>query len=135
METEEGNGPEAKRRKSFSKRETLQQLEELGDNVQRAASEMVSDLSPFDVNDTNVEAYEDRIEKLARVTKALSAKIYRLKDDVKRTIWGSNMRQNRPILASKSPWMTPKQVNMHDICVTYPSGVFGSVLGRQGDSV
>ena len=45
------------------------------------------------------------------------------------------MRQNRPILASKSAWMNPKQVNMHDICVTYPSGVFGSVLGRQGDSV
>ena len=85
METEEGNEPEAKRRKSFSKRETLQKLEELGDNVQKAASEMVSDLSPFDVNDTNVELYEERIEKLEKISKSLAAKIYRLKDDVKKT--------------------------------------------------
>ena len=85
MENEEGNEPEAKRRKSFSKRETLQKLEELGDNVQKAASEMVSDLSPFDVNDTNVELYEERIEKLEKISKSLAAKIYRLKDDVKKT--------------------------------------------------
>ena len=45
------------------------------------------------------------------------------------------MGQNWLILAPKSAWMTPKQVNMHDICVTYPNGVFGSVLGRLGDSV
>ena len=47
---EGGDGPEAKRRKAFTKRETLQKLEELGDNVSKAVSEMVSDLSPFDVN-------------------------------------------------------------------------------------
>ena len=41
----------------------MQKHEELGDNVQKAATEMVSDLSPFDVNDTNVEAYEEKIEK------------------------------------------------------------------------
>ena len=84
METEDGNEPEAKRRKSFSKRETLQKLEELGDNVQKAASEMVSELSPFDVNDTDVEAYEEKIEKLEKISKSLAAKIYRLKDDIKK---------------------------------------------------
>ena len=47
---EGGDGPEAKRRKAFTKRETLQKLEELGNNVSLAVSEMVSDLSPFDVN-------------------------------------------------------------------------------------
>ena len=47
---EGGDGPEIKRRKAFTKRETLQRLEELGDNVSKAVSEMVSDLSPFDVN-------------------------------------------------------------------------------------
>ena len=47
---EGGDGPEAKRRKAFTKRETLKRLEELGDNVSKAVSEMVSDLSPFDVN-------------------------------------------------------------------------------------
>ena len=84
MELEEGDGPEAKRRKEFSKRETLQKLEELGDNVQKAASEMVSDLSPFDVNDQNVEAYDERIEKLDKVATCLAAKIYKLKADVKK---------------------------------------------------
>ena len=42
---EDGDGPEAKRRKAFTKRETLQKLEELGNNVSKAVSEMVSDLS------------------------------------------------------------------------------------------
>ena len=55
---EGGDGPEAKRRKAFTKRETLQRLEELGDNVSKAVNEMVSDLSPFDVNDENVTDYD-----------------------------------------------------------------------------
>ena len=50
---EDGDGPEAKRRKAFTKRETLQKLEELGNNVSKAISEMVSDHSPFDVNGEN----------------------------------------------------------------------------------
>ena len=37
---EGGDGPEAKRRKAFTKRETLQRLEELGDNVSKAVSEI-----------------------------------------------------------------------------------------------
>ena len=80
---EGGDGPEAKRRKAFTKRETLQRLEELGDNVSKAVSEMVSDLSPFDVNGENVTAYEDNIEKLDKVAGSLTSKIYRLKSDVK----------------------------------------------------
>ena len=61
----------------------MQKHEELGDNVQKAATEMVSDLSPFDVNDTNVEAYEEKIEKHEIVSYSLAMKIYRLKNDVK----------------------------------------------------
>ena len=80
---EGGDGPEIKRRKAFTKRETLQRLEELGDNVSKAVSEMVSDLSPFDVNGENVTAYEDHIEKLDKVASSLTSKIYRLKSDVK----------------------------------------------------
>ena len=80
---EGGDGPEAKRRKAFTKRETLQRLEELGDNVSKAVSEMVSDLSPFDVNGENVTDYEDHIEKLDKVASSLTSKIYRLKSDVK----------------------------------------------------
>ena len=40
---EDREGPEAKRRKAFTKRETLQKLEELGNNVSKAVSEMVSE--------------------------------------------------------------------------------------------
>ena len=83
MDFEEKDGPEPKRRKAFSKRETLQKLEELGDNVSKAVSEMVSDLSPFDVNGENVTDYEDHIEKLDKVASSLTSKIYRLKKDVK----------------------------------------------------
>ena len=64
---EGGDGPEAKRRKAFTKRETLQRLEELGDNVTKAVSEMVSDLSPFDVNSENLTAYDEQIEKIDKV--------------------------------------------------------------------
>ena len=80
---EGGDGPEAKRRKAFTKRETLQRLEELGDNVTKAVSEMVSDLSPFDVNSENLTAYDEQIEKMDKVASSLTSKIYRLKNDVK----------------------------------------------------
>ena len=80
---EGGDGSEAKRRKAFTKRETLQKLEELGNNVSKAVSEMVSDLSPFEVNGENVTAYEENIEKLDKVASSLTSKIYRLKTDVK----------------------------------------------------
>ena len=43
--------------------------------MQKAATEMVSDLSPFDVNDTNVEAYEEKIEKHEIVSYSLAMKI------------------------------------------------------------
>ena len=41
-------------------------------------------MSPFDVNDQNVEAYDERIEKLDKVATCLAAKIYKLKADVKK---------------------------------------------------
>ena len=40
----EADEPDVKRRKSFSKREIVQKLEEFGNNVQRAANEIVSEL-------------------------------------------------------------------------------------------
>ena len=46
---EGGDGPEAKRRKAFTKRETLQRVEELGDNVSKAVSEMVSEIDSADI--------------------------------------------------------------------------------------
>ena len=92
----DGGGP-AKRRRAFTRRETLEKLEELEGNVAAVVGEidfglwlnfthifhlgaMVSDLTPFD---ENVIDYEVRIEKLASVNNSLQNKIYRLKKDVK----------------------------------------------------
>ena len=91
---EGGDGPEAKRRKAFTKRETLQKLDELGDNVSKAVREMVSDLSPFDIDDENVTAYEERVNKLDKVASSLTSKIYRLKNDVK----AKKLRRNPDLL-------------------------------------
>ena len=44
---------------------------------------IVSDLSPFDITDENVNDYEETVEKLDAVKLALQNKIYRLKKDVK----------------------------------------------------
>ena len=45
-----------------------------------SADAMVSDLTPFD---EDVSVYEDRVERLERVSTAVERRIYRLKEDVK----------------------------------------------------
>ena len=80
MEAEEC--PEAKRRKGFTKNEALEKLKESGDNVNNAVKQIVSELTPFDVNDENIEDFEVRIQKLEDVSDSLK-KVYRLKTEVK----------------------------------------------------
>ena len=55
-------GPEAKRQKCYTKSEVLEKLKECGDCVGKVIQEIVSDQTPFDVNDESVTAFEDRIE-------------------------------------------------------------------------
>ena len=81
MEAEEG--PEAKRRKGFTKNEALEKLKESGDNVNNAVKQIVSELTPFDLNDENIEDFEVRIQKLEEVSDSLKKKVYRLKTEVK----------------------------------------------------
>ena len=94
METDE---PDVKRRKSFSKREIVQKLEEFGNNVQRAANEIVSDLTPFDVTDPNLEDHEEKLEKIESVAKSLAAKMYKLRNDLK----SRKYRRNPDLLDEK----------------------------------
>ena len=75
--------PEAKRRRAFSKRETLEILEKCEDNFSKAADVIISDLSPFDVTDEDETAIDNRLERLDKVATSLKNKIYRLKQDAK----------------------------------------------------
>ena len=60
MEPEDG--PEAKRKKSYSRREILEKLEECKNDVKRAVNEI-----------------EIKVEKLEQVSKNLATKVYKLK--------------------------------------------------------
>ena len=57
-----GGGPEAKRKKSYSRREILEKLEECENDVKRAVNEI-----------------EIKVEKLEQVSKNLATKVYKLK--------------------------------------------------------
>ena len=76
-------GPEVKRKKTFSKKEALEKLKKCEDNVSKTVEMMLTELSPFDVTDEDVINFEDRVERLSKVSSSLSSKIYRLKQDIK----------------------------------------------------
>ena len=75
--------PEAKRRNTFTQRETLDKLSACEDHVTKVVEVMVPDLSPFDVTDENVTGLEERIDRLGKVTANRTAKVYRLRQEVK----------------------------------------------------
>ena len=81
MEPEDG-GPEAKRKKSYSRREILEKLEECENDVKRAVGEIVADISPIDMSDINMDDFEIKVEKLEQVSKNLATKVYKLKKSV-----------------------------------------------------
>ena len=95
--------PEAKRRKAFTKRETLDKLKECEDNVNKVVEVMVSDLSPFDVTDENVTGLEERIDRLGKVTASLTKKVYRLRQEVKakKYRWKSEQLEENVITCSQ----------------------------------
>ena len=75
--------PEAKRKKSYTKSELLQKLEKNEFDVKKAVDDVLEEVTPFNINDENITLFEDRIERLERVSKLLAAKCYKLKSDVK----------------------------------------------------
>ena len=79
MDPEDGGGPDAKRKKSYSRREILEKLEECENDVKRAVDDIIADISPFDMSDINMDDFEVKLEKLEKVSKNLAAKVYKLK--------------------------------------------------------
>ena len=83
MDTGDGNdGPEAKRKKTYSRKDVIDKLAECENDVKRAVNEIVADISPFDITDINVDDFEDKVEKLDQVSKNLATKMYKLKKAV-----------------------------------------------------
>ena len=97
LDPEYDDTSESKRKKSYSRREILEKLEECENDVKRAVGEIVADISPFDVADSNVEDFEEKVEKLDKVSKNLAAKIYKLKSAVK----AKKFRRNEELLDEK----------------------------------
>ena len=77
------SSPEAKRKKSFTGHEILERLKLYENDVKRAVGEMIQEVSPFDINDDNINLFEDRLDRLEVVSQTLRNKVYRLKRDVK----------------------------------------------------
>ena len=97
MDPEEGGGPEAKRKKSYTRKEILEKLEECENDVTRAVNEIVADINPHDMTDINLEDFEDKVEKLGKVSKNFSAKVYKLKEAVR----ARKFRHNPELLEEK----------------------------------
>ena len=74
---------ETKRKKTFTKKETLEKLKECENNVKKAVEVILSELSPFDVTDENITCYKERLDRLEKVSSSLSRRICRLKEDIK----------------------------------------------------
>ena len=97
MDPEEGGGPEAKRKKSYTRKEILEKLEECENDVTRAVNDIVADINPHDMTDTNLEDFEDKVEKLGKVAKNFSTKVYKLKEAVR----ARKFRHNPELLEEK----------------------------------
>ena len=97
MDPEEGSSPEAKRKKSYTRKEILEKLEECENDVTRAVNEIVADINPHDMTDINLEDFEDKVEKLGKVSKNFSAKVYKLKEAVR----ARKFRHNPELLEEK----------------------------------
>ena len=54
----------SKRKKSYSRREILEKLEECENDVKRAVDDIIADISPFDMSDINMDDFEVKLEAL-----------------------------------------------------------------------
>ena len=84
----------------------------------KVVEEIVSDLTPFDVNDESVTAFEDRIERLEKVSISLQIKVYRLKNEVKAKIY-QKIKSYFRILSSPAANLVSCNPKTLRICVTH----------------
>ena len=76
--------PDSKRKKSISKKEALEILDNCENRFKDAANEMISNLCPFDITDEEETAIENRLERIEKVANSLKSKIFTLKQEVKK---------------------------------------------------
>ena len=81
--TMEEDEPCAKRKKQLSGREIIEKLDSNENDVKKAVGAMLEELCPFNINDEDALKIEDRVERLAKVSKVFESKVYRLRKDVK----------------------------------------------------
>ena len=79
MQEEDESSSIPKRKKYFTRSEILTKLKSNESDVHRVVSEMIEELCPFDVNDEDALAIEDRLERLEKVSRNLQTKVYKLK--------------------------------------------------------
>lgn len=75
--------PEVKRKKYFTKEEIIEKLKDHNQKVDEVVKDICEELTPFDINDADAVLLEDRLERLDRTSKNLTAKVYRLKSEIK----------------------------------------------------
>ena len=119
MVPEEGGEPEVKRKKTYTKKEILEKLEECENDVKRAVDEIVSDISPFDMSDINVNDFEDKVERLGKVSKNLSAKVYKLKKAVQTKKFRHNPELLEEKCFSSSQYSVLQSEDSEDISQTF----------------
>ena len=111
--------PEAKRKKQFNKNEVLTKLEENENDVKRAVKEMVMELSPFDITDENVALFEDRLDKIEQVSKSFTAKVYKLKNDVKARKFRKKPELLEEVMLSCSQHsVLQSEIDSEDLCAS-----------------
>ena len=110
---------ETKRKKTFTKKETLEKLKECENNVKKAVEVILSELSPFDVTDENITCYEERLDRLEKVSSSLTRRIYRLKEDVKAKRFRRNQDLLEEDMISCSQFSVLQSEDSEDISVSF----------------
>ena len=110
---------ETKRKKTFTKKETLEKLKECENNVKKAVEVILSELSPFDVTYENITCYEERLDRLEKVSSSLTRRIYRLKEDVKAKRFRRNQDLLEEDMISCSQFSVLQSEDSEDISVSF----------------
>ena len=98
----EEDAPGAKRKKAVTGHEVLAMLKDHENDVAKVANEMLEELCPFDLNDQDALLIEDRIERVAKVSKLLQMRVRRLAKNVKES--KSRHKRGRPEQLYRPEW-------------------------------
>ena len=71
------------RKRCFTRNEVLEKLSEHDNQVTKVAEEVCNELCPIDMNMEDDDVLHEILDKLDKVTKGLTAKIYRLQNEIR----------------------------------------------------